>query len=442
MLSSTSPIYAAPISQEADYLLPQCKEINDTVLRADLDLNLIMQEFFADKANFDFQAAVDRQWRTLNIDSTIDSEIDRAVDLVNSDAGWGNRFKSSWLPSEAEELTNKVTEIAFSSKALNRKLERLSQNMADDLANQLELVSAQSSAYAMDCLQSFIGNQYSHTFVEEFGKKIENSVPDPSQSVASFTPDTATFIKTHKFAFGSAGVLLATAATKRIITKSIIERVTQQVIGRIAGRLGTNVIPFVGEIVGGVLLAGDVIKSFDGALPQIQKSLKADEVQQTFRQKIASRVEEELRNESSQIAREVATNVYAEWLDFQKDYRETLSLLGEVPEFKNIFDRTSDKTKIYSLIGFSLNNMGRSQLVAAIEDRSFERSLSLPETTYKMLETTSSFPILVEWTDLAGSQIEDIVSLELYKHLSPQELDRQLLKEILDIISQRFFDNI
>lgn len=431
MLNNTSFVYAAPIFQQEDYLLTQCEEISDTMLRE--DINRIMQEFFADEAQFDFKATVDRQWRTLNIDSTIDSEIDRAVDIVNNDAGWVNRFKSSWVPSKAEELTNKITDIAFNSKTLNRKLERLSQNMADELANKLELVSAESSAYAMDCLQRFVGNQYSYTFVEEFAKKIENSVPDPNQSLASFTPDTATFMKTHKFAFGGAAVFAVTTVTKRLINKHIIERVTQQVISRITGRLGTSVIPVIGEIVGGALIVGDVVNSFGGALPQIQESLKAEEVKETFRQEIASKIEEELRNESSQIAREVTTDIYGEWLDFQKDYRETLSLLGELPEFKNIFDKTTDKSKIYSLVGISLNNMGRSQLVGSIQDGSFERSLSLPEITYKILETSHSLSLLEEWTNLAGSQIDEVVSLELYKHLSPQELDRQLLKEILSL---------
>lgn len=77
--------------------------------------------------------------------------------------------------------------------------------------------------------------------------------------------------------------------------------------------------------------------------------------------------------------------------------------------------------------------MGRTQLVESIQNGTFERSLSLPEVSYKILETTRNLSTLVDWTNLAGNEIEDVVSLELYKHLSPKDLDRQLLTDILSI---------
>jgi hypothetical protein len=108
-------------------------------------------------------------------------------------------------------------------------------------------------------------------------------------------------------------------------------------------------------------------------------------------------------------------------------------LAGELPEFQRILAKETDLSKISSLVGISLNNMGRSQLVSSIDDGSFERALSLPEITYKMLETTHSLPALVEWTNLAGNQVENVVKLELYKNLSPASLDRQLLTDILSL---------
>lgn len=432
MLNSLSIGTANAYAQEMiDYTLPQCEGINETVLR--VELNKIIQEFLSNETELDFGKTINQQWRALNIDYVFNSEVDNAVDVVSNDAGLVNRLKSSWLPSKAEELTNEVTQIAFNSPVLNSKLDQLSENVADELVGRLELISVKSSSYAMDCLQRFINRQYSETFVDIFGKKIETSLPNSNNILASLDlqPDTKDFLVMHKFAFGGVASFAVAAGIRRLITKKIIERVTQQIISRIAGRLGATAIPIVGEFVGAILLGTDVIKSFDGALPAIQENLKAPEVKQTFRQEIAQKVEAEFRSESYQISREISNDVYAQWLDFQKDYRDALSLANELPEFKEILVQTNNLSKISSLVGISLNNMGRSQLVASIQDGSFERALSLPEVTYKMLETTHSLPILVEWTNLAGNQVEDVVRLEIYKHQSPQALDHKLLMEML-----------
>jgi hypothetical protein len=429
-LLNTTSVYAQPAFQATDYLPPQCEGIKENLLRA--DLNRTIQDFFATETKFDLPAIVDRQWQVLNIDGAIDTGIDRAVSMVNSNAGLVNKFKSSWLPAKAEELTTEVTEIAFNSSVLKRKLNQLSSNVAEEISDKLEVASAKSSSYGVDCLQQFINRQYSQAFVDVFSQKIQAAAPDSQNLVGSLRPDTVQFIQLHKFGLAGGAVFVTSKITKKITSK-IISRATQQVGGRVLGRFGSTLIPVVGEVVGGVLLAGDLIKSFDGALPEIQKALKTPEVKQTLRQGITNTVAEELRTESLQIGREISNEIYAEWLDFQQDYRDTLALAGELPEFQELLAKNNNLSQISLLVGICLNNMGRNQLIAAIQNGSFERSLSLPEITYKMLETTHSLPILVEWTNLAGNQIADVVNLELYKSLSPQDLDRQLLKEILAI---------
>jgi hypothetical protein len=430
---NTTSVYAAPIPQGSDYTLPQCEEINEAQLR--VELKHVIQEFLADETKIDFVAIVNRQWYSLNLDSVIDSEIDNAVNAVNNNAGFANRFKSSWIPSKAEELASDVTEIAFNSPALKGKLTQLSKNVAEEISDKLEVASAKSSSYAIDCLQQFVNRQYSQTFVNIFSKKIKASTPSSEEVLESLRPDTVQFINRHKFGIAGSAVLV-TAITARVnkkIVSTVVNRIFQQVGERVLGRIGSGFIPVIGEVVGGLLLAGDLINSFDGALPEIQKSLKSLEVKQTLRKGIANTVEEEIRSESSQIAGEISNDIYAEWLDFQKDYRDTLSLAGELPEFQEILSKTTDLSKISLLVGIALNNMGRNQLVTSIQDGTFERALSLPEISFKILETSNSLPTVVAWTNLAGNQIDDVVKLELYKHLSPQDLDRQFLIEILSL---------
>ncbi len=427
ILNPTS-VFAAPI-QNTDYLLPKCEEISQPQLR--VDLNRILEELIADETKIDFAAIVNRQWRNLNVDSAMDSEIDQAVDTISGNTDWINKFKSSWSSSKTEELTDGVTEIAFNSPGLKSKFNQVSQNIASEISDKLELASAKSSSYAIDCMQKFVRRQYSQTFVDIFSQRINASVPDSQVDNASLKPNTE-FINRHKIGLAG-GTILALSITSKRVAKTIGTRIFSQIGERILGRIGTAVIPFVGETVGGLMIASDIYKSRDGALPEIKKSLKSPFVKQIFKEKITHTVEEQVRAESPQIARELSNDIYAKWLDFQKDYRETLSLAEELPEFKSILAKTTDLSKISLLLDTTLNNTGRSQLITSIQDGTFEQALSLPEISYKILENTHSLPIMVQWANLAGNQIKDVVKLEIYKHLSPQDLDRQLLIEIISL---------
>ncbi len=421
-------VFAAPM-QNADYIITECEDISPAQLR--VDLNRILEDFVADETNIDFGKIVNRQWQHFNIDSVIDSEVDRAVDAVSDNTNLINKFKSSWSSSKTEKLTNQVTEIAFNSPRLKSKFNQVSQNVASEISDQLELASTKSSSYAIDCLQNFVNKQYSQTFVDIFSQKINASVPDSQESNASLEPNTE-LINRHKFGFAG-GAVLALSTTSRRIAKTIGTRIFSQIGERILGRIGSAVIPFVGETVGALMIANDIYQSLDGALPEIKKSLKSPEVKQIFKEKITNKVEEQIRAESPQIARELSNDIYAKWLDFQKDYRETLSLAEELPEFKSILAKTTDLSKISLLLDTTLNSTGRSQLVTSIHDGTFEQALSLPEISYKILKNTHSLPVMVEWANLAGNQIKDVVELEIYKNLSPQDLERQLLIEIISL---------
>lgn len=423
--------YAAPLAKQSESLLRKCEEIKEAELR--VELNQILQEFLNDRTNIDFQDVVRRQWQTLKLDTVLDSQIDNAVFRVSHDAGIVQRFKSSWMPSKAEALTKEVMNDAFDSPMLKGKLNQLSANIAEETSNRLEASSAQSSSYALTCLQQFVGQQYSQGLAAAFNKKltkIENEAI-VSEQFSALVPHS-----THVSGIAGGSILLGPVIMKGIqkrITNTIANRIFQNVGERLLGRLGSSFIPYVGQVVGVGLIAGDVIKSFDGALPEIQKALKAPEVKRTIQQDIAKASEDSIRNETEYISREMATESYAIWLDFQKDYQDALSLAKESPEFSAILAQTTNLAKLCQLVSVALNNMGRSQLIAVIQDGTFERALFYPESSYKILETTRNFSTLVEWVDLAGSRLGDVTNLELYKELSPEEIDRPLLIDILSL---------
>lgn len=426
----TLPAFADSIPLSNNEIAFQCENITNTNIQEELDD--IIQKLFLDKTKFNLEKIVTKQWKVLNIDSTIDFEIDRAIKIVDNNTGLGEKFKGSWSSSKAEKLTREVTDLTFNSKKFNNKLELLSLNVADEIATELELVSIGSSSYAMGCLERYIGRQYSEAVVEEFNKEIYSLMPDSSESIESLPPDNAFLIKQHRLAIGGSAIIASKIIVQKAISKKIAQRISQRIAGRVAGRIGTGLIPVI-DIASGVLLIGDLVTSFDGGLPEIRSNLKSEKVKRQLREEIANNLNEEIRNESLQIPREISNEIYSQWLNFQKNYHETLALIADVPELNEIYSKTNDKSKIYSLIGILSNNIGRKQIIATIQDGSFTELLSLPEVTYKMLQTTSDPSILIEWNNLAGNQIENVVNLEIYKHLSPQKLNRQMLKDILAV---------
>lgn len=431
MLNNTVA-YAATISEQTINLPSQCENITEATLRKNLELTI--QNFLINQPDVNFDGIVDQQWKVLNLDAVIDFEIHKAALLVNNDTGIINKFGSSWVPGKAEELANKVTDIAFKSPSLKVKLNQLSNNVSEMIASQMESASAKSSSYAVDCLRRFVVTKYSETFVGILSNKVQVSELS-SDDMDSLNPNTTSYIDNYKTGLIGGGILATTAIVRKKVTGKIIDRVFQQLGERVLGRLGSGLIPVVGDIVGATLLATDVIKSFEGALPEIEKSLKSPAVKKTIQKEIVRMVEEEVRPKNSQIAREISNHLYSIWLEFRKDYQEVLKLQAEIPEFREILagKAESDLSKISSIVGIIINKIGRDSLITSIKDGTFERVSSLSEVSYKIIETTRELSTLVEWANLADNRIDEVVSLELYKHLSPKDLDRQLLLNILDI---------
>jgi hypothetical protein len=429
MLNNTVA-YAATISEQTSNLPSQCENITEATLRKNLELTI--QDFLINQPDVNFDGIVDQQWKVLNLDDVIDFEIHNAALSVNNDTGIINRFGSSWVPGKAEELANKVTDIAFKSPSLKVKLNQLSNNVSKMIASQMEIASAKSSSYAMDCLRRFVGEKYSETFVDVLSNKVQVSELS-ADNMDSLNPNTTSYIDNYKSGLVGGGILATTAIVRKKVTGKIIDRVFQQVGERVLGRLGSGLIPVVGDIVGATLLATDVIKSFEGALPEIEKSLTSPTVKKTIQREIVRMVEEEVRPKNYLIAREISNHIYSVWLEVRKDYQEVLKLEAEMPEFKEAIKNEADLSKISSIVGVIINKIGRDSLITSIKDGTFERVISLPEVSYKIIETTRKLSMLVEWVDLADNRIDKVVSLELYKHLSPKDLDRQLLASILDI---------
>lgn len=429
--AQTPPTSQAPHSQAP---WAGCEDVAPEALRA--ELNSVSQAIFAGDATLlDLDGLVARQWRLVGMDAAIDGAVIAAVAQVRQDTDFWSQFLSGWSPSQAEALTRQVADIAFGSEAFRGAVDTLAAAVAVDLADAVARLSAESAAQATLCLQAYVSERYSAAMVAAFtaGLQSEAAALDLGENAEVDTGILAVMDR-HRSALGGVGVIIATQVAKRVVVKlgqTIAKRVAGRVVGRVVGKAGSTVIPAVGWAVGAGLIVYDVIESRDGALPQIEAGLRDAEVKETIRQEIADAVAAELALEMPLVARDIANDLYASWLDFQRQYRQLIDLAEQNPAFSELLRAADDPAQVAGLVDVALATLGEAGVTEALEDGTLARALELPAESYVIVQATGSFDDLVGWADLAGGALDQVVALELYKHKQPDALNRSQLEGLL-----------
>lgn len=442
------PAYAAPSPQAvpgAETAPVGCETVAPEALRD--EMNRVSQAIFSGEGGaVDIAGIVARQWRLVGMDAAIDTAVRDAVVQVQNDTDLWSRFVSGWSPAQAEELTRQVADLAFTSTTFRTAVDTLSAAVGADLAATVAALAAQSATQATLCLQSYVGTRYSEALVAIFTAELQAQT-DALDLAGSTGTDQGiwTVVDRHKGALGGVGVIIATQIAKRVMVRlgeNIAKRVAGRVVGRIIGKAGSTLVPVAGWAIGAALIAYDLYTSRDGALPQIESGLQAAEVKATIRIEITDAVETELRLETPQLARDIANDLYAAWLDFQRKYTQVLSWAENDPAFAGLLAQTDDPAKLASLVDITLASLGQAGLDAALADGSLGRALDLPETSYVILAGAASFATLLAWADVAGAVLDQVVATEIYKHKAPGDLSRDELLALLAVEDRAAVSNL
>jgi hypothetical protein len=435
VMLSVGQAQAAPMLQDEEDL-GACANLNEEDLRG--ELNVIAQQIFAaDENGIDLEAMVDEAWQELGMDRLIDRQVDAAIAQVRRDEETLDKFLSGWSPDKAEDLTYLVAESVFDSEEFRQAIEKLSIRIAAQIEARIGELAAESVAVNLLCLRQFVDRHYSDAVVTAFANDISQSTAATDLVTANDLENgIMSVIDLHKTALGGVGVIIATQITRRIavrIARRLSKRVAGRITLRILGRVGTEVIPLVGWIVGTGLIIYDVIESLDGALPQIQDSLKEEEVKAAIREEIVASAEPELRQGMPLLAREIANDLYGEWLDFKRKHRQVLALAEENPAFAETLAQADDLGQVAELVDVALGSVGRKALEQAIDDGSFAALLALPPAAAVILADSGSFQTTLAWGELAGPDLDRVVESDLYQYQDPTALNRALLGELLDV---------
>ena len=437
-LNATDVQAFAPFRQTGD-TLQECDVVSEDELQA--ELNRVTQQVFATALDqVDITAIVDAQWQLLAIDAVIDAEVDRAVARVRGEKDLWDTFLSGWSAGKAQELTRAVAVYTFEAEGFQTKIDELSAGVANELAQEIALLSAQSVSQAFYCLQTFISGNYSQALLRTF----ENEVQTATESVDfagadAFEPGILSVLDQHKTALGGVGVIIAAQVAKRIVVnigRTISERVAGKIVGRVIGKAGSTIIPIAGWLIGAGLIAYDVYSSRDGALPQIQESLKSVEVKSAIRGEIVGSVEPEFRRELPQVARDISNELFNEWRNVKRNIRQVLELADENPNFNAILsglDNQTELAKLVNLVGIALPALGEDGFTQAVNNGLLARVLAQPESSFQIIVADKSLDSAIAWSEVAGTAIDQVVEFEIYKHKSPDAISRSLLDQLVAV---------
>ena len=415
--------------------LAECSDVDEAALLD--ELNTVSQGALSSAlAQIDIEAAIDRQWARLNVDAVVETEVDRAVARVQSETDLWNTFLSGWSADKARDLTLAVANYAFDSAGFRTSMDDLADAVAEDISAQVGVLSAESVSAALYCLQTFIKGNYSQALLASFEDELQASTAASALESDAYAPGLLSVIDQHKLALGGIGVIIAAQISKRIvvaISKRVATRVAGRITGRVLGRIGTTVIPLAGWLIGAGLIAYDIYEGLDGALPQIQATLKSPEVMEGIRGEIATSVGPELELELPTIARDIANDLYGQWLAVKRDIRVVLELAAEDEAFAAALGRMSTSEQLSHLVnvvGAALPALGRAGVLAAAQDGSLERAAALSADVTPILAAGGSLADAVAWAESAGDLLDEVIALEIYKHKAPGELTRAQLGQL------------
>ncbi|HAJ35897.1 MAG TPA: hypothetical protein DCL15_09405 [Chloroflexi bacterium] len=436
-----TPAMAAPVAQQQpgaqSAVLRDCSAINETTLQD--ELNAVTQQIFADQiATLDLNAIIARAWVAQEMDQALDAAVTQAVARVQSETELWDKFLSAWSPDLARELTLAVATYTFDAPTLRAQMETLATAISGEIAAELTMASADSASAALYCMQTFIDTNYSAALVRAFESRVAaatSSAQLVNAEVAS--PDILTLVGEHQLALGGVGVIIAAQITRKIMTsvaQRISQRVAGRIVGRVLGRVGTTVVPLAGWLIGAGMIAYDLYTSRDGALPQIEASLKSAAVKAGVREEIAASIRPELSSETPALARSVANDLFAEWRTVKRTLQQVLELAAEDPDFAALLatlHTQEELTKLVQLVGIVQEAGGRAALDAAVADDTLRQVLALPDVAITLVRDSGSLQTALDWHAVVGSRLGQVVALELHKHLAPSQIDLTQLDALL-----------
>lgn len=409
----------------------ECQDIAPDEIRT--EINRLMQDLFETQfQDLNLERVVLNHWSRVGMDEIIRTEVADGVELVRADTTYWQRLRSNWSSGHAMEMAERVTEYAFGAEAFRQGIERLSEEVAQDITRRFEQTINHSALEAAMCLQEFITGTYGHSALRVFEEHVVfvTTYLDPVEATdgisVGLTPTAITGL--------GVGTIIGGHVARRVmqnVSTRISQRIGGRMLARVAGRVGTSAVPVVGWAVGIIMIAGDLFGGMEGALNTIQQQLTSEETQAEIRGEIVAILEQELPMARVSIARQVADEVYFQWRDFTTNFRRVLATADESPAFRQFLGEvtTADFQRLGELAGI----VGEDGLLETFNEGTLVRTLQLPEESVDILYASGSIPTTLAWWDVARTNLAEVVRHDIYRHKQPDDFTADSLSRLIRV---------
>lgn len=411
---------AEPISR-ADYEACQAKD--DGALKAAV-IAIATDAISNGTKSIDYKALVSDQWRQRNLDQIIDSRVDIAVGETTSETSWSDRLQSLANSEKSQQLATMVAERVYRSDAVKAAIEDLASGVATEVGKSIEFASSDATGALLDCLKAYVGPRYGSAVADALASDASKGVVvDPNKGSGGV--GAGAVLKET-----SGGLAGATILIVRRQLANLAQRVGQRMVGSVLSRL----VSVVAGGVGLVLIAKDLWDFRNGVLPIIATEMKAPATKDKVREELANTLHEQMNEHVTEIANAAADNVINVWQTFRRAHALVLQIADENGEFRKFLDGVKPDAlpRLDEVVSILVASEGEPSILGRLENGSLNSAVHLmPEKGLEIARDLKSVGAGLDWTALAGDQLDSVTAYELHKRISPKDLTRASLDRIL-----------
>lgn len=377
-------------------------------------------------SNVDYKAAVDQEWRRLEMDKILDKRVDIAVDEIHNETSLGTRIQSLGNKEKAQELATAVAERVYRSEAVSGAIEQLAEGVGRSVGAQIELASKDAAEPALRCLRAFLGGRYGQTVASAVsGNAAQEFDLDPSKGGAHVSSEAV-------LKQSSAGITGAAILIVRRQLANMAARIGQRLVGAVLSRL----VSVVAGGIGLVLIAKDIWDLRNGVLPIISDEMKSAETKTTVREELSKSLAEQIGLHVKDIGKKSAERVVEIWQEFRRAHLKALELADRNEGFRTFLGNVQPAAfaRLDEVTALVLAAEGESGVLKRLENGTLETAVhKLPDPAITIARETRSIEPALAWTAVAGDSLPKVVDYEIYRRAEPSSFTQVSLGRLFAI---------
>jgi hypothetical protein len=406
--------------------IEECQNLQDLVVRTKL-AELTTKGLSDDLGKLDYQALVETHWNQSHANEKLDAEIDAAVAAIRADTSWVDRAYSTLSRESAEKFATAVADRVYNGEGFRNALADLAGSIGKDVGARIEKAADKIANPIIACVQNALQARYGSAVAQVFSQETQDSFKlksDGGGAVKITTGDIAL-----NAAPTAAGIAL-------VVTRRIVGQMVASIGKRVAGMVATRIASSITGLIGLALIAADVYQAGEGVFPIVSDRMNSTDTKDLIKKEIAKTIETDVKEQATVIGQETAERLFSFWLDFKQKYERLLSLSDKNPKFADFLkDRRVDQlAKLAQIASVVMVSEGEAGVFLRATDGSLGKALSnLDAAGLHILAEKRSVDGALRWQELAGRNLEKVVFFELHKSLSPDEINADQLRTLLQV---------